>query len=120
MVRYTGPPADRQRGGQPPQSIYQTNTGRWPVIKSQANENKGVIWIVKAVFAVTDEGDEEAGLLIDMTKVTRSTPADKALPQPRNGAVQRRLQPGSAAINRASGGVISGEKSHTKGQKWDA
>ncbi len=31
----------------------------------------------KAVFAVTDEGDEGAGLLIDMTKVTRSTLADK-------------------------------------------
>lgn len=29
--------------------------------------------MVKAVFAVTDEGDEGAGLLIDMTKVTRST-----------------------------------------------
>lgn len=29
--------------------------------------------MVKAVFAVTDEGDEEAGPLLDMTKVTSST-----------------------------------------------
>ncbi len=36
--------------------------------------------MMKAVFAVTDEGDERVGLLIDMTKVTRSTLADKALP----------------------------------------
>lgn len=48
--------------------------------------------MVKAVFAVTDEGDEEAVPLIDMTKVTRSTLADKALIQPRDGAVQRRLE----------------------------
>lgn len=57
------------------------------VIKSQANENKGVIWMVKTVLAVTDEGDEGAGLLIDMTKVTRSTLADKPLSQPCQGAV---------------------------------
>lgn len=44
------------------------------------HENKEVIWIVKAVFAVTDEGDEGASPLLDMTKVTRSTPADKPLP----------------------------------------
>ncbi|HEH9404195.1 TPA: hypothetical protein SIA26_001668 [Aeromonas bestiarum] len=41
------------------------------------HEKKEVIWIVKAVFAVTDEDDEGAGPLIDMTKVTRSTLADK-------------------------------------------
>ena len=29
--------------------------------------------MVKAVFAVTDEGDEGAVPLLDMTKVTRST-----------------------------------------------
>jgi len=28
------------------------------------------------------------------------------------------VQPGSAALNRASGEAISGEKSHGKGQKW--
>lgn len=50
------------------------------VIKSQTYENKGVIWMVKAVFAVTDEGDEGASPLLDMTKVTRSTLADKPLP----------------------------------------
>lgn len=53
-----------------------------------------------------------------MTKVTRSTLADKPLPQPRDGDVQRRLEPGSAAPNRASGATTSGEKSHTRGQKW--
>ncbi|AZU48283.1 hypothetical protein C3B79_2521 [Aeromonas hydrophila] len=31
------------------------------VIKSQPYENKGVIWMAKAVFAVTDEGDKGAG-----------------------------------------------------------
>ncbi|MBF8449437.1 hypothetical protein [Aeromonas dhakensis] len=36
--------------------------------------------MAKTVFAVTDEGDEGASLLIDMTKVTRSTLADKPLP----------------------------------------
>ncbi len=36
--------------------------------------------MLKAVFSVTDEGDEEAGPLLDMTKVTRSTLADKPLP----------------------------------------
>ncbi len=30
--------------------------------------------MVKAVLAVTDEGDEGAGPLLDMTKVTRLTP----------------------------------------------
>lgn len=57
------PPGRRQRG-LPPQGIYQTNTGRWPVIKSQVYENKWVIWMVKAVFAVADERDEGAGPLI--------------------------------------------------------
>lgn len=38
--------------------------------------------MVKTVFAVTGEGDEGAGLLIDMTKVTRSTLADKAITLP--------------------------------------
>ncbi len=50
--------------------------------------------MAKAVFAVTDEGDEGGIPLIDMTKVTRSTLADKPLPQPRDGAVRRGLEPG--------------------------
>lgn len=33
--------------------------------------------MVKAVLVATDEGDEGASPLLDMTKVTRSTPADK-------------------------------------------
>ncbi len=36
--------------------------------------------MAQAVFAVTGEGDEGAGPLIDMTKVTRSTLADGVLP----------------------------------------
>lgn len=72
--------------------------------------------MVKAVFAATDEGDEGASPLLDMTKVTSSTLADR----PRNGAVRRGLEPGSTAINPASRGTTSGEKSHTKGQKWYA
>jgi hypothetical protein len=76
-------------------------------IKLQATEHKGVIWMVKAVFAVTDEGDEGAGLLIDMTKVTKSTPADKTLPQPLHGADQRDLEQGSDTINHASKGTKS-------------
>ncbi len=36
--------------------------------------------MVKAVFAVTDESDEGAGILIDMTKVTMSTPTGKPMP----------------------------------------
>jgi hypothetical protein len=36
--------------------------------------------MIKAVLVATDEGDEEASPLIDMTKVTRSTLADKPLP----------------------------------------
>ncbi len=35
--------------------------------------------MIKAVFAITDEGDERANSLLDMTKVTRSTLADKTL-----------------------------------------
>lgn len=50
------------------------------VIKSQAYENKEIILTVKAILAVTDEGNEGASPLLDMTKVTRSTLADKPLP----------------------------------------
>ncbi|AYV37226.1 hypothetical protein [Aeromonas veronii] len=70
------------------------------------------------LIAIPDEGDDGVGSVIDTTKVTSSTPADQPLPQPRDGAVQRSLQPGSAAPNRASGGRKTGEKNHTKGQKW--
>ncbi|WP_421293504.1 hypothetical protein [Aeromonas veronii] len=70
------------------------------------------------LFITADEGDDGVGSVIDTTKVTSSTPADQPMPQPRGGAVQRRLQPGSAAPNRAGGGRKTGEKSHTKGQKW--
>ncbi|HHQ4801715.1 TPA: hypothetical protein ACSP27_000207 [Aeromonas veronii] len=68
--------------------------------------------------ATSDEGDDGVGSEIDTTKVTSSTPADQPLPQPCGGDVQRRLQTGSAAPNRASGGRKPGEKNHTKGQKW--
>ncbi|MEL7595203.1 hypothetical protein ACEUC8_16500 [Aeromonas veronii] len=70
------------------------------------------------LFIATDEGDDGVGSVIDTTKVTSSTPADQPLPQPRDEAVRRNLQQGSAIPNRASGGTKSGEKSHTKGQKW--
>ncbi|MBL0465080.1 hypothetical protein [Aeromonas veronii] len=76
MVRYTGPPADRQRGGQPPQSIYQTKTGEWRDKKSQTTENKGVIRKKNVLIAIPDEGDDGVGSVIDTTKVTSSTPAD--------------------------------------------
>lgn len=87
MVRYTGPPADRQRGGQPPQSIYQTKTGKWRDKNLQATENKGVIRNGSALIATYDEGDDGGGSVIDTTKVTSSTPADQPLPQPGDGAV---------------------------------
>ncbi|HHQ4602769.1 TPA: hypothetical protein ACSP82_003683 [Aeromonas veronii] len=70
------------------------------------------------LIATPDEGDEEMGSVIDTTKVTSSTPADQPLPQPYNGAVQSSLQQGSAIPNRASGGRNTGEKNHSKGQKW--
>ncbi|MFM4904194.1 hypothetical protein [Aeromonas veronii] len=70
------------------------------------------------LIATPDEGDDGVGSVIDTTKVTSSTPADQPLPQPCGGDVQRRLQTGSAAPNRTSGATKSGEKSHTKGQKW--
>lgn len=72
------------------------------------------------MLVATDKRDEGVSPLIDMTKVTSSTLADKTLPQPRDGAVQRSLEQGSAAINQACGGATSGKKNHTKGKKWDA
>ncbi len=93
MVRYTRPPSPTWQATtrSAPTKHLSDQHRQMAVIKSQANENKGVIWMVKAVFAATDEGDEGASPLLDMTKVTRSTLADQPLPQPRNGAVQRRL-----------------------------
>ncbi|TNJ09207.1 hypothetical protein CF115_04630 [Aeromonas veronii] len=79
MVRYTGPPADRQRGGQPPQSIYQTKKGQGCDKNSQPSENKGVISKNSVLFTATDEGDDGVGSVIDTTKVTSSTPADQPL-----------------------------------------
>ncbi|MGR6423696.1 hypothetical protein ACUZ8Y_11490 [Aeromonas veronii] len=76
MVRYTGPPADRQRGGQPPQSIYQTKMGKWRDKNSQPTENKEVIRNRSVLFITADEGDDRVGSVIDTTKVTSSTPAD--------------------------------------------
>ncbi len=43
--------------------------------------------MLKAVFAVTDESDEGASPQLDMTKVTRSTLAEKPLSQLCQGAV---------------------------------
>ncbi|MGL4921951.1 hypothetical protein [Aeromonas sp. 30P] len=72
------------------------------------------------LFITPDEGGDGVGSVIDTTKVTSSTPADQPLPKPYNEAIRRSWQPGSAAPNRTSGATTSGEKSHTKGQKWAA
>ncbi|MCF5885004.1 hypothetical protein K3H38_18935 [Aeromonas veronii] len=92
--------------------------GKWRDKNSQPTENKEVIRKRSVLFITADEGDDGVGSVIDTTKVTSSTPADQSQPQPYNGAVQRSLQPGSAAPNRTSGATKSGEKSHTKGPKW--
>ncbi|MGH1409431.1 MAG: hypothetical protein ACRAUW_07855 [Aeromonas sp.] len=92
MVRYTGPPADRQRGGQPLQSIYQTKTGQGCDKKSQATENKGVIRKEFVLLAAPDEGDDGVGSVIDTTKVTSSTPADKGY-HPALSAQAKKQQP---------------------------
>lgn len=63
--------------------------------------------MIKAVLAADDESDEGASPLLDMTKVTRSTLADKTLPQPLHGADQRDLEQGSDTINHASKGTKS-------------
>ncbi|MCJ8234279.1 hypothetical protein ACET9I_00405 [Aeromonas veronii] len=120
MVRYTGPPADRQRGGQPPTKHLSDQNGKGCDKNLQATENKGLIRKINVLNAPLDKGDDGLGSVIDTTKVTSSTPADQSQPQPYNGAVQRSLQPGSAAPNRTSGATKSGEKSHTKGQNWAA
>lgn len=89
MVRYTGPPADRQRGGQPPQSIYQTKKSEWCDKNSQPSENKGVISKSSVLFTATDEGDDGVGSVIDTTKVTSSTPGDDS-PAPSDSPTSRR------------------------------
>ncbi|MVG14115.1 hypothetical protein [Aeromonas jandaei] len=124
MVRYTGPPADRQRGGQPPQSIYQTKKGQGCDKNSQPSENKGVISKNSVLFTATDEGDDGVGSVIDTTKVTSSTPADQPLPQPhkeqfegvcsqdrppQTGQAEER-HPGRKAIARAKNGLCSTPK----------
>ena len=82
MVRYTRPPSPTWQvtTRSAPTKHLSDQHRKMAVIKSQDNENKGIIWIVKAVFAVTDEGGEGGVPLIDMTKVTSSTPAGKPLP----------------------------------------
>ncbi|CAJ1848950.1 hypothetical protein PEKONANI_02709 [Aeromonas jandaei] len=96
MVRYTGPPADRQRGGQPPTKHLSDQKGKWRDKNSQPTENKGVISKGSLLFTATDEGDDGVGSVIDTTKVTSSTPADQPLPQSCDGTIRRSLQPGSA------------------------
>lgn len=75
MVRYTRPPSPTWQATtrSAPTKHLSDQHGKMAVIKLQTYENKGVIWMTKAVFAATDEGDEGAGPLLDMTKVTRST-----------------------------------------------
>ncbi len=118
MVRYTGPPADRQRGGQPPQSIYQTKTGQGCDKNLQTTENKGVISKSSVLFTATDEGDDGVGSVIDTTKVTSSTPADQPCPshitEPFEGVCCQDRPPQTGQVEEGE----SGEKSHTKGQKW--
>lgn len=79
MVRYTRPPSPTWQATtrSAPTKHLSDQHGQMAVIKSQANENKGVIWMIKAVLAADDESDEGASPLLDMTKVTRSTLADK-------------------------------------------
>lgn len=82
MVRYTRPPSPTWQATtrSAPTKHLSDQHRQMAAIKLQPYENKGVIWMTKAVFAATDEGDEGASPLIDMTKVTRSTPVD--LPSP--------------------------------------
>ncbi|MGN5220706.1 hypothetical protein [Aeromonas veronii] len=88
MVRYTGPPADRQRGGQPPQSIYQTKMGQGGDKNLQATENKGVIRNGGMRLAAPNAGDDGLGRVIDTTKVTSSTPATNSLPHLHIGRIK--------------------------------
>lgn len=98
MVRYTRPPSPTWQATtrSAPTKHLSDQHGQMAVIKLQSTENKGVIWMVKAVFAVTDEGDEEAAPLLDMTKVTRSTLGDSPRPhkmgRPLDNALMARRQ----------------------------
>lgn len=82
MVRYTRPPSPTWQATtrSAPTKHLSDQHGQMAVIKSQVNENKGVIWMIKTALAVTDEGDEGASPLLDMTKVTMSTPTGKPMP----------------------------------------
>ncbi len=62
MVRYTRPPSPAWQATTRSAPTKHLSDQHWQmaVIKSQANENKEIIWMVKAVFAATDEGDEGA------------------------------------------------------------
>ncbi|MFA7819197.1 hypothetical protein [Aeromonas dhakensis] len=79
MVRYTRPPSPTWQATtrSAPTKHLSDQHGQMAVKKSQAYENKGVIWIAKTALAVTDEGDEGVVSVIDTTKVTRSTLAGK-------------------------------------------
>ncbi|HDO1381838.1 TPA: hypothetical protein P2R06_000055 [Aeromonas veronii] len=74
--------------------------------------------------ATADEGDDEAGSVIDTTKVTSSTPADQTLPQshkeqfegicsqdrpPQTGQAEEG-KPGRKTIPRAKNGLCSTPK----------
>ncbi len=86
-----GRPPTGKETASPPQSIYQTKTGKWRDKNLQATENKEVIRNKSVLNATSYEGDDGVGSVIDTTKVTSSTPADQPLPQPYNGAVRRSL-----------------------------
>ena len=75
MVRYTRPPSPTWQATtrSAPTKHLSDQHRQMAVKKSQAHENKGVIWIAKTALAVTDEGDEGVVSVIDTTKVTRST-----------------------------------------------
>ncbi|MBA2073807.1 hypothetical protein B1L08_05545 [Aeromonas veronii] len=88
MVRYTGPPADRQRGGQPPTKHLSDQNGKECDKNSQPYENKGVIRKRCVLNATTDEGDDGVGSVIDTTKVTSSTPATNSLPHLHIGRIK--------------------------------
>ncbi|MBW3809435.1 hypothetical protein GOY18_05815 [Aeromonas hydrophila] len=101
MVRYTRPPspAGQATTRSAPTKHLSDQHRQMAVIKSQANENKGVIWMVKTELAVTDEGDEGAGPLIDMTKVTRSTLAEKPLPRVMNKVLKNTIRKDTEAAS---------------------
>ncbi len=83
MVRYTRPPSPTWQATtrSTPTKHLSDQHRQMAAIKLQAYENKGVIWMTKAVFAATDEGDEGASPQFDMTKVTSSTLESCPLPQ---------------------------------------